>query len=272
MTERDHIPQEDLALYAMQALSGGESAVVRAHVAECPTCQAELAELTEDLALVAMSVEQRPVPEGARQRFIERISGASTDERREAPTPVVAMDAPRPLRRAAVWIPWVAVAALVLLTISLATKIGALKDALLLESAREASLAATASRAQEVLDVLTAQKAQRVTLTAAKSAPVPTARAVYVPERGGLIFQASNMAPLPAGKTYELWVIPANGTAPVPAGLFQPDTTGSASLVLPPLPKGVPAKAFGITIERAEGASTPTAPIILSGVAPTPGE
>ena len=90
--------------------------------------------------------------------------------------------------------------------------------------------------------------------------------------RGGLIFQASNLDPLPLNKAYELWVIPANGKAPIPAGTFRPDATGSASLVLPPLPTGVPAKAFGVTVERAEGSETPTAPIILSGVASNAGE
>ena len=32
------------------------------------------------------------------------------------------------------------------------------------------------------------------------------------------------------------------------------------------------AKAFGVTIERAEGSATPTAPIVLSGTAATAGE
>ncbi|MGA7857108.1 MAG: anti-sigma factor, partial [Terracidiphilus sp.] len=69
-----------------------------------------------------------------------------------------------------------------------------------------------------------------------------------------------------------LWVIPANGNAPIPAGLFRPDAAGNASVVLPPLPKGVPAKAFGVTVEKAEGSATPTAPIILAGAAGTSGE
>ena len=125
------------------------------------------------------------------------------------------------------------------------------------------------AHAQEVLEVLTAPKAQHVVLTAGKATPTPSARAVYLAERGGLILQASNMGALPADKAYELWVIPANGKAPIPAGLFWPDAAGSASLVLPPLPVGVEAKAFGVTIERAEGAATPTLPIILAGAAPS---
>ena len=90
---------------------------------------------------------------------------------------------------------------------------------------------------------------------------------MYLASSGSLIFQANNLDPLPAGKTYELWVIPANGKAPIPAGLFQPDAAGSASVILPPLPAGVPAKAFGVTAERAEGSATPTAPILLAGAA-----
>jgi anti-sigma-K factor RskA len=67
-------------------------------------------------------------------------------------------------------------------------------------------------------------------------------------------------------------VIPADGKAPIAAGLFRPDAAGSASVLLPPLPKGVPAKAFGVTIEKAEGSATPTAPIILVGAVPAAGE
>ena len=87
-----------------------------------------------------------------------------------------------------------------------------------------------------------------------------------------MILEANNLDALPADKTYELWVIPANGKAPIPAGLFRPDAAGNASVVLPELPKGVPAKAFGVTVEKASGSDTPTAPILLAGAAPAAGE
>jgi anti-sigma-K factor RskA len=73
------------------------------------------------------------------------------------------------------------------------------------------------------------------------------------------------MIPLPPNKTYELWVIPADGTAPIPAGTFQPDSHGMASVLLPNLPAGIQAKAFGVTMENAGGATTPTLPILLTG-------
>jgi anti-sigma-K factor RskA len=66
-------------------------------------------------------------------------------------------------------------------------------------------------------------------------------------------------------KTYELWIIPQDGTAPIPAGTFHPDDQGNASVVLPDLPKGIAAKAFGVTIEPEGGSQTPTLPIIMAG-------
>jgi anti-sigma-K factor RskA len=82
--------------------------------------------------------------------------------------------------------------------------------------------------------------------------------------------QASNLDPLPSNKTYELWVIPMKG-APMPAGMFRPDAAGNASVVMPDMPKGIEAKAFGVTVENAGGSITPTMPIVLAGAAPSAG-
>jgi len=61
-------------------------------------------------------------------------------------------------------------------------------------------------------------------------------------------------------------------TAPIPAGLFRPDAAGNGSVVLPEIPQGVKAKAFGVTMEDAAGSKTPTAPILLAGAVPASGE
>jgi len=272
MTTGRHIAQEDLALYAMQAFSSEESAELRLHLDNCETCSVELAKVAGDLALVALSVEQQPLPEGARQRFMDRIGAAPAPARKADSTEVQEISTgPGFAARFGAWVPWVAVAALLVIAISLEIKATSLDHQLKIESQRLAGLSATAAHAQEVADLLTAPAAQRVVLTTGKAPVAPTGRAVYLPERGALIFQANNLAQLDESKTYELWVIPANGGAPIPAGLFRPDATGSASVVLPPLPTGVPAKAFGVTVEKAEGSTTPTAPILLAGAAPTPG-
>jgi anti-sigma-K factor RskA len=80
-----------------------------------------------------------------------------------------------------------------------------------------------------------------------------------------LLFQANNMEPLEPAKVYELWLIPTNGGNPISAGTFHPDEHGYASIMMPPLPKGIEAKAFGVTIEDEGGSQTPTMPIIMVG-------
>jgi hypothetical protein len=272
MMQDEHIPQEDLLLYAMQAMQSHELAAVRLHLEQCAECRQALAEVNGDLALVAMSVEQQPLPEGARARFVERLAADATEKGKGVVAPVVSIEKKRPMRTAAAWIGWLAAAASLLFAISLQQRVHVLDDELALQKRAAEQQATANARAQQVLDVLTAQSAKRVLLTAAKAKPEPTGRAIYLAESGGLVFQANDLGQLAENKTYELWVIPADGKAPIPAGLFRPDAAGNASVVLPPLPRGVPAKAFGVTIEKAEGSATPTAPIILVGAVPANGE
>ncbi len=278
MNQDRHISQEELALHAMQALTSEESAAVRLHLSECAECREQLAEVSGDLALVAMSVEQHAIPEGARQRFIDRIATAQPASQQPARATVVPIIREKRTSRPASWIPWAAVAAMLIVSVALGVGIFVLNQHLQIDDAllqREERLIKARNaenlKALALLDVLTAPGAQRVLLTTGKTPPAPSARAVYLASRGALVLQASNMQPLPANKTYELWVIPTSG-APVPAGLFRPDSAGSASVVLPAIPRGVQAKAFGITIENAGGSNAPTAPIILSGAAPAAGE
>ena len=267
MTADAHIPQEDLALYALQALSEEETAAVRAHLKTCAVCRNEVAELSGDLALVALSAEPQPLPEGAKERLLAKIAAVAEEEGRTSTTPVASIADAKPTHKIYMSIPWAAVAAMIVFAFALILKIGDMNRELRQKTAQLAQQAEASSRAQRVLDALTDKSAQRVLLTGAKTKPAPSARAVYLASAGSLILQANNLDPLPPGKAYELWVIPANGKAPIPAGLFQPDAAGSASVILPPLPAGVPAKAFGVTVERAEGSDTPTAPILLVGAA-----
>ena len=277
------VSPEDLALYAMQALPAEEMAAVAAALRNNPQAQQELARIHADLALLALSADQQPAPAGSFQRLQARMRGeggqtAAKDFATSAAvsTPmnmIQATDAPReiatlPMPRRSKWAtftPWVIAACLAIACSILGFRVASLNDALNDELALVSNLAVKASHAQQVLEVLNSPEAQRVTLSATKIPPTPTAHTVYLADRGALVMEANNLKPVPTGKTYELWVIPASGAAPVAAGTFTPNAEGYASVVLPKLPSGVPAKAFGITIENAGGSNTPTAPIILSG-------
>ena len=265
MTGNGHNTQEELASYAMQGLPPEETASIRTHLQTCATCRTELAQVCGDLALLGLSVDQQPLPAGARDRFLNKIASSPAVKPEEKLAEVTPISTKTGRRGAGFWTPWIAAAAMAIATISLAVQNRALNDQVQDQLRLITNLAGQASKAQQVLEVLTAPSAQRVTLTEGKVPAQPGARATYLPERGGLILLATNLKPLPEGKTYELWVIPADGKPPVPAGLFRPDAVGTATLVLPPLTPGIAAKAFGVTIEKASGSNAPTTPIILSG-------
>lgn len=264
MSEPRQITAEDLALYAMQALPADEMAAVTAALRDNREAQQELARIQGDLALLALSADQQSAPPGAMERLRSRMREGEASA--DSMTQTVQEIAPTVRRRSrwATFTPWAIAAALAIACSILGYKVSSLNDALDGESRLVSNLAAKASHAQQVLELLNAPNAQRVTLTATKNPAAPVARTVYLAERGALMMEANNLKPVPAGKTYELWVIPTNG-APVPAGTFTPNAEGYASVVLPKLPSGVPAKAFGITIENAGGSATPTMPIVLSG-------
>jgi anti-sigma-K factor RskA len=269
------ISQEDLALYAMRSLPADEMTAVAAALRDNPQAQQELARIQDDLALLALSVDQQAAPAGSFERLQARMretfQAGATSVPAGKPIEMTATQteiATVPSTGRSKWAvitPWLIAACLAIACAILGYRTASLNDALDGESALVSNLAAKASRAQQVLEVLNAPNAQRVTLAATKTPPAPTAHAVYLAERGALMMEANNLKPVPAGKTYELWVIPASGAAPVPAGTFTPNGEGYASVVLPKLPSGVPAKAFGITIENAGGSKTPTLPIVLSG-------
>ncbi len=273
MTERTHISQEDLVLYAMQALTPEESVRAREHFSACPECRDELARASADLALLALSTEQKPLPEGIRKRFLAKID-EDAHEAGAASAPALRTTAPvRSFERAFQWsmgIAWASAAALIVVGLTLGVRIHSLNEQLQQKSAMIQQQQRAGARAQAILSLLTSPAAKHVVLTAIKSKPAPAARAVYLASQGALLLQASNLDAVPGNKAYELWVIPASG-APIPAGLFRPDVAGNASVVLPSIPTGVEAKAFGVTVENAEGSSTPTAPIVLEGAVPAGG-
>lgn len=264
MSRSAHIPQEDLALYSMQALSPEEQAEVHAHLEGCAACQGELREILAEDALLALSVEQQPLPPGAQQRFMARI--ANTPQ--QAHSAGLAESEPERVEPSGFgfgWLGWVTAMVAIAVAVYFGNHSFQLEQKLNNDRADIAQLSAQAARAEELTDALTSPAAKQVTLTESKQPAQPVGHATYLKSKGALIFIASNLHPVAPNKTYELWLIPSNGKAPMPAGLFRPDATGSASVVLPQLPEGVEAKAFGVTIEDAQGSNTPTLPIVMSG-------
>lgn len=327
MNAARHYEADDLALFAMQLLPRDEMSTMGAHVAECPVCRQQVAQLQGDLAMYGMTAEIHSPPALARERLMKQVARekkAIPMERAPAPVPFEprgqsifttpepatsfgkgpypsqqggrgprelypsqqAGREPRGLgtgryleeveekpKRNIIgqifpWIGWALAAGLAVAVGNIYHERNALQNSMAAQAGQIDRLSADAASAKQLVEAMTDPSAKRYTLTKASAQPTPPqpqGRVTYMPDRGTLIFTASNMDPLQVYKTYELWLIPADGRDPIPAGTFHPDERGNASVIMPPLPKGVEAKAFGVTIEDDGGSQTPTMPIIMAG-------
>ena len=247
---------EDLALYALNALSGEERSNLEKHLATCSSCKLELEQLRGDGALLALSTLGPRPPARSRQRLLDAI----------AKEPGGSLSVDSATGRRSWWgvLGWAAAVAVVVFAASLWKENSALKESLAAVGMRSSQSAHELEDLRRIVAPLIEPEAQRITLVSVKTPVQPQGKAFYLKNRSNLVFVASNMPPLPPQKAYELWLIPTQG-APIPAGVFKPDAHGSATVVNPPLPAGTEAKAFAITVEAEGGATTPTMPIVMMG-------
>jgi anti-sigma-K factor RskA len=246
---------DDLSLYALGALQGEERLAVEKHLGDCADCRRELAQLQRDLALLALSASGPKPPLRSR----ERLMAAIAQEPRRMPI--------RLAKRKTWWtaLAWAAAATTIVVITLLLRQNTDLRQRIAALEANSTGQQKQLLQAKELIATLTSADAVHFTLVAGKTPPQPQGKAIYLPSTGTLVFLASNMPELPPQKTYELWLIPTSG-APIPAGLFRPDTHGSAALIKPPLPTGVEAKTFAITVEPGAGSAAPTSTPIMIGI------
>jgi anti-sigma-K factor RskA len=128
---------------------------------------------------------------------------------------------------------------------------------------RVAEVEQTANVAQTSVAVLTAPDVARIDLAGEPAAPAASARAFWSRSRG-MVFTGANLPQLPAGRTYQVWVL-TDAQAPISAGLLRPDAQGSVNATFgtpPDIPQPV---AVAVTIEPEGGVPAPTGALYLRG-------
>ncbi|ADW69405.1 anti-sigma factor domain-containing protein [Granulicella tundricola] len=279
------IDPDDLPLYAMKLLPPEEMAELTENLQYSIEARKVLAEIYGELSLLAQTAErEEPKPE-ARMRFMNQVArekkvipidiaaieaAARAKVQPEIVTVTVEVEVPAKKTLAGKVLPWVGWAAAAMIAVEAGHEFQIRQGAEQSVAAYRSDLAATkesASLSNAALETMKDPAAQHVMLVSAETKPAPQGRVSYAADKGSLVFLASNMGPVDEGKAYELWLIPANGQAPVPAGTFRPDQRGNGSVIMPTMPKGLVAKAFGVTIENEAGSLVPTSPILMKGAA-----
>jgi len=222
------------AAYALDALDADETRDYEAHLAQCERCREELSALSEPATALAWAVDA-PVPPAALRG---RILAAAAAERVNV--------VPLPVRRA--W-PLRATAAIAAVAACTAVGLGIWATALSHSVNRERTARAADAQA---LQILSDPASRRVPLDGGSGV-------VAIDPSGEAVLVVNRLQKAPAGKTYEAWVIPRNGSAK-PAGLFG----GGDDRTIVRLQRSVPrGSTIAATIERAGGVDAPTASPIL---------
>jgi len=249
---------DDLALYALDELTGAERVAFDEHLQTCAACRRELQNLRADLGLLGLTSSGPQPPARSKERLLRAIAA----EPRGVPLPTPAAVA----QRSWWWSLVPAFAALGLLAFAVVTWHGSvgLKDQLAELRNRNQDQSIELDRTNQELRLLTSPDAVHVSLNPQKAEKEPSGTAIFSPTRRRMMLMASNLPVVPQGKAYELWVIPASG-APVAAGVFKPDEHGNAVVMDHPMPEGVEAKAFAITVENEAGSDKPTSQPVLVG-------
>ncbi len=262
---------EQAPAFVLGILSPAESDTVRRHLAECPELHAEMAELNSVVPALFEAVEPVAPPAGLKDRIMAAAS-ADLAARRQPAAPAVAPQPSRPaeppraadtqrplfdlgaLFRRPVW------AALAAVALVAALALGAwnaqLRD-------QVAGLESYRTGVVRVLDEAAKPGAQLAVL-AAPSGGGPTGLAAVAAD-GSVALVMRDLSPTTGTQVYEAWLI-AGKEAPVPIGGFAVGGSGSAAFVTAhsSLGDGV---VVALTLEPAEGAKTPTMPIVALGTA-----
>jgi hypothetical protein len=284
---------ESLAAAALDALSADEQAAVLAHAATCPRCGPELDALRQAMAALGNSTPPARAPESPdveqrlkriRMRLLARAQAdrAPLDigpgAKSTAPSAIASRSTPAAApntspRRSAGGGAWVALAAAILIVVLLFNQRRAMTAALAQANQKAAAATAALDTAQakiaqskREIDALTGSSTEVVGLNTTGAAEA-TALMFWDKTNNNWSFYAHHLAPLPAGKSYQLWLI--TPTQKISAGTFTPAPDSSVEVhATYALPHNA-LKGVAVTEEPAAGAAQPTGRIVIIG-APGP--
>ena len=248
---RDEIG-ELAAAYALGGLEGEDLTRFEALLeAGDPDAVRALRECGDTLVGLAAAAPEPPPP-AVKAALMERIAAAPAAR-------------PLPRRRRALW-PVVLSGAMAagLAAVAVGWSVSSTYEKRLDALARDAEQLRAELRGQQaVIAILRDPATQVVALAGLPPAPAARARMMWHAKAGG-VFVATGLPAPPEGKEYQLWAI-AGTNAPVSAGVFTVDASGTGSLAVRPLPGVSTVNAFAVTLEPAGGLPAPSGDMYLLG-------
>ena len=238
--------EELLPLAALEVLDREEASALEAHLAECPTCPAELAELRDVVGWMGVGVGPVAPPPALRARILE----AAVSRPSKRPPARTRGLFSRTILAAGGLAAAAAVVALTMYSWGLATRVRAIESQLAAE--------------RDMATFLASPDTATIMLAGTEQAPKARLKLAYDRHTGRALLFGFDLPPAPQGQGYQLWFIA--GGKPLPGRVFEPDATGRGWWSDEVPPEGRGASVFAVTVEPSSGVSAPTGPMVLRSV------
>jgi len=268
-----HVRDEELELYALGGMPEAEAQALKIHVAECGECAIKLAQSRGTTALLSFATRQEQPAGTVKAELMARIH-ANREREQDYAWPVPGRswepsEAGKALepeaKKAGGWWNWIVVpAALALAVLSLALSWQNRKVSQVLQEQRHIAqeLIQEREETKKLVDFLAANDTVYIKLIPATAAFATGS--VRYNARMGLIAYSAELPSAPAGKSYQMWVVPATGS-PISAGVMEKGTLSVGPVWLAHVPLNTEARSFAVTVEPAGGAAQPTGAKVLAG-------
>lgn len=223
--------------YALDALDDVERARVERHLQECAACAAEVQSFRETAARLATGAAASPSPD-----LRDRVMAQVAQTRQLPPTSTRGTtSSPRPASRTSRWLA-IAASSLLVLTLGLgALALSWRSDATEARQAAEGMSEVLTDPRREVMDT-----------------DFGSGHGTIVVAGDRVVLLGDDVEAPPSGHGFQLWLIGDEG--PRPSVMLRPTGEGDYWAAA----EGVrPGDDFGVTIEKAEGAQTPSDPLVL---------
>ncbi len=266
--------QEMIASHSLSALDAAEERALEGHLITCETCREDLDQWRATAAALAFSGELGEPSPGVRVRILERVKQERLFSEPAEPesSPVAPDQAGKvvplsPMRRN--WASvgsWGAIAASIAMLAMLVSLFvlwrenRAVRNELAQLANQMQTTEAELARERETVALLTSAGAQLTQLAGTKIAQGAKATIAY-DQNGRALLLAKGLPSTPPGKAYQLWFIV--GEQKLPGRVFTTDAAGNGSLK-DEIPFAARAGAvFAVTLEPAQGVTSPTGDIFL---------
>lgn len=257
----EHV-DELIDLYALGALEPGEQSAVDEHLDECARCRVQMDEAKRLVLMLAWTPDQHEPPPDLQHKVLRRVEQLQRTQGRAPQKWWQNIDLRQWFRMPQ---PALGLAALALvLVLGLGGRTIQLQRQTAQQQQQLSQFQAQLAEQQPIAELLSVPGTRLVTLTAQDDPNEVQGYLLLKPDARTAFVSTAALAPLPADKTYQLWLIDEQ---PESVGLFGTDPQGVGRIAVEADRPLSEYQLIGITIEPAGGSAQPTTqPIVLTNL------